>query len=383
MIRFLTAGESHGPALVTIVEGLPAGLEVTPQGFSAELARRRAGYGRGGRMAVEADEVEIVGGIRFGRTLGGPVAVLVRNSEWPQWQKVMSPLSGQPERREVTPRPGHADLAGMLKYDTHDARDVLERASARETAARTVAGHLARRLLSEIGVTVGSHVVAVGPVMASREQMPSPEDLAGVDESPLRTLDPVAEVAMLAEVDLAMQRGDTLGGIAEVLAFGLPAGVGSHTHWDRRLDGILAGALMSIPGVKGVEIGDGFTGAGRPGSEAHDEIEWTAGRFSRATSRAGGIEGGMSTGEPIRARIAMKPLPTLAQPLATVDVDTKLRAAAFKERSDACAVPAAAVVAEEMVALVLADELQRMFGGDTVADLARSMAAYRERLAGF
>jgi chorismate synthase len=271
----------------------------------------------------------------------------------------------------------------MLKYDTHDARDVLERASARETAARTVAGHLARRLLSEIGVTVGSHVVAVGPVMASREQMPSPEDLAGVDESPLRTLDPVAEVAMLAEVDLAMQRGDTLGGIAEVLAFGLPAGVGSHTHWDRRLDGILAGALMSIPGVKGVEIGDGFTGAGRPGSEAHDEIEWTAGRFSRATSRAGGIEGGMSTGEPIRARIAMKPLPTLAQPLATVDVDTKLRAAAFKERSDACAVPAAAVVAEEMVALVLADELQRMFGGDTVADLARSMAAYRERLAGF
>jgi chorismate synthase len=383
MIRFLTAGESHGPALVTIVEGLPSGLEVTPEGLAAELGRRRAGYGRGGRMAVEADEVEIVGGVRFGRTLGGPVAVLVRNSEWPNWQKEMSPLPGHSEKRQATPRPGHADLAGMLKYDTHDARDVLERASARETAARTVAGHLAKGLLGEIGVILGSHVVAVGPVTVTRNQVAAPGDLARVDESPLRTLDPIAEVAMLAEVDRAMERGDTLGGVAEVLAFGLPPGVGSHTHWDRRLDGMVAGALMSIPGVKGVEIGDGFVGAGRPGSEAHDEIEWNAGRFGRVTARAGGIEGGMSTGEILRARIAMKPLPTLAHPLSTVDVETKLKAVAFRERSDTCAVPAAGVVAEAMLAPVLAGEVQRMFGGDTVMDLVRSAGAYRQRLAGF
>jgi chorismate synthase len=383
MLRFLTAGESHGPGLVTIVEGLPAGLEVTVGALASELARRRRGHGRGGRMAIESDALEILGGVRFGRTLGGPVAVVVRNREWPSRQEEMSPAPGGDGADSLTtPRPGHADLAGMLKYDTHDARDVLERASARETAARTVAGFLAKCLLAEAGVSVMSHVVAIGGVRALGPA-PGPGDRALVDASPVRCLDREAGAAMTAEIDRAHQEGDTLGGVVEVLAYGLPAGVGSHVHWDRRLDAMLAGALMSIPGIKAVEVGAGAETAERRGSEAHDEITYGEEGFARVTARAGGIEGGMSTGEPIRVRAAMKPLSTLGRPLGSVDVVTKEAAKAFRERADTCAVPAAGVVAEQMVAWVLAAEMVRMFGGDTVADFTGAVEAYRGRLAGF
>jgi chorismate synthase len=383
MLRFLTAGESHGPGLVTIVEGLPSGLAVHTDALAAELARRRLGFGRGKRMDIEQDDLEILGGVRFGRTLGGPVAVVVRNTEWPRWEEEMSPLPGGEARRAMTaPRPGHADLAGMQKYDTHDARDVLERASARETAARAVAGFLARRLIAEIGVSVVGHVVAIGDVTAQGSR-PGPEDAGRLDASPVRTLDGKAESAMVAAIEAAHADRDTLGGIVEVLAYGLPPGVGSHVHWDRRLDGLLAGALMSIPAIKGVEVGDGFTGAARRGSTAHDEIGYDGSGFTRATGRAGGVEGGMSIGEPLRVRAAMKPLSTLMRPLATVDVTTKEPEQAFRERTDTCAVPAATVVAEHMVAWVLAVETLRMFGGDTIAGYAGAAAAYRDRLAGF
>jgi len=383
MLRYLTAGESHGPGLVTIVEGLPAGLEVRAEGIAAELRRRRHGFGRGKRMGLEQDELEILGGVRFGRTLGSPVAVLVRNTEWPNWQEQMSPEPGEAGKRMTTPRPGHADLAGMLKYDTHDARDILERSSARETAARTVAGYLAKQLLATVGVEVLSHVVSIGEVDVKEGIVPAPGDLDRIDASPVRTLDPEAEERMIAAIEQARDSKDTLGGVVEVLAHGVPAGVGSHVHWDRRLDARLAGALMSIQAIKGVEVGDGFTGARRWGSEAHDEIAYRDGEFTRATDRAGGTEGGMSTGQPLRVRAAMKPLSTLMQPLASVDVDTKEEAGAFRERSDVCAVPAAGVVAEQMVALVLAAEMQRMFGGDTVDDFTASVDRYRTRLAGF
>lgn len=383
MLRFLTAGESHGPGLVTVVEGLPAGLAVSAQALAAELARRRRGHGRGPRMAVEADELEILGGVRFGRTLGGPVAVLVRNREWPRWEEEMSPEPGRASARPLgTPRPGHADLPGMLKYDTHDARDVLERASARETAARTVAGFLAKVLLGEAGVAVVGHVVAIGGVR-SAGPVPGPGDLERVDASPVRCLDPEAEQAMVAAIDRARREQDTLGGVVEVIAYGVPAGLGSHVHWDRRLDGMLAGALMSIPAIKAVEVGDGLTVAEGRGSEAHDEIGFGEEGFTRATGRAGGIEGGMSTGQAIRLRAAMKPLATLARPLRSVDVVSKQAAEAFRERSDICAVPAAAVVAEQVVAWVLAAEMARMFGGDTVGDFRAALAAYRGRLAEF
>jgi chorismate synthase len=382
MLRFLTAGESHGPGLVTIVEGLPAGLAVTRDALAAELARRRLGSGRGRRMQIERDELEILGGIRFGRTLGGPVAVLIRNTEWPKWQTDMSPDPGGTATRRLTaPRPGHADLAGMLKYDTHDARDVLERASARETAARTVAGFLAKVLLAEIGVTVVSHVVAVGDVTAAPGPIPGPGDLDRIDASAVRTLDAEAEAAMVAAIEAAHADRDTLGGVVEVLAHGVPAGLGSHVHWDRKLDARLAGALMSIPAIKGVEVGDGFASGARRGSEAHDEIGGDAAGFTRATGRAGGIEGGMSTGDPIRVRVAMKPLSTLMRPLGTVDVVTKEPEQAFRERTDTCAVPAAGVVAEQMMAWVLADEVHRMFGGDTAADVVAAVDRYRARLA--
>jgi chorismate synthase len=383
MLRYLTAGESHGPGLVTIVEGLPAGLAVDTAGIAAELARRRHGFGRGRRMDLERDELEILGGVRFGRTLGSPVAVVVRNTEWPKWQEQMSPEAGEKGKRMTTPRPGHADLAGMLKYDTHDARDILERSSARETAARTVAGYLAKQLLATVGVEVLSHVVAIGEVDAEPGIVPGPGDLHRVDASPVRTLDPEAEAAMVAAIEKAQEDKDTLGGVVEVLAYGVPAGVGSHVHWDRRLDARFAAALMSIQAIKGVEVGDGFAGARRRGSEAHDEISYDDGEFTRDTDRAGGTEGGMSTGQPLRVRAAMKPLSTLMQPLASVDVDTKEEAAAFRERSDVCAVPAAGVVAEQMVALVLAAEMQRMFGGDTVEDFVAATERYRTRLSGF
>ncbi|MGH8873695.1 MAG: chorismate synthase [Acidimicrobiia bacterium] len=380
MLRFLTAGESHGPGLVTIVEGLPGGLTFRKEDLAAELARRRLGFGRGNRMRLEQDELEILGGVRHGHTLGSPVAVIVRNTEWPRWAEEMSPEPGEPRRAMTSPRPGHADLAGMLKYNTHDARDILERASARETAARTVAGYLAKVLLAELEVAVLSHVVAIGEVTAPDAALPTPADLARIDASPVRVLSPDAEAAMIVAIEAARAERDTLGGVAEVLAYGLPPGIGSHVHWDRKLDGRLAQALMSIPAIKGVEVGDGFESARRRGSTAHDEIFYQDGAFVRETDRAGGTEGGMSTGQPLRVRAAMKPISTVMRPLSTVDVETKDADVAFRERSDICAVPAAGVVAEQMVAIVLAQEVQRQFGGDTVADLRRAWDAYRGRV---
>lgn len=375
MLRFLTAGESHGPGLVTIVEGLPQGIEVTEADIATELARRRHGHGRGARMSIEEDLLEIVGGIRHGRTLGSPVAVLVRNSEWPRWQEVMAVEPGHTATPMTRPRPGHADLAGMIKYGTDDARDILERASARETAARTVAGTLAKRMLGLVGGSVISHVVAIGEI-ASQGRAPAPADLDSIDASPVRCLDSQASAAMVEAIDRAAADKDTLGGVFEVIAHGLPYGLGSHVQHDRRLDGLIAGALMSIPGIKGVGIGDGFESARLRGSEAHDEMQPASGAPMRSSNRAGGIEGGMSNGEPIRARAAMKPLSTLMSPLATVDVASGEPAQAARERSDVCAVPAAAVVGEQMTAWVLACELQRKFGGDTVDELTRAVESF-------
>jgi chorismate synthase len=381
MLRFLTAGESHGPGLVATVEGLPAGLVVSSEGIAAELARRRLGFGRGARMRVEQDELEILAGVRHGKTLGSPVAVIVRNSEWPRFQETMSadPVEDSQESKKLTaPRPGHADLAGMMKYDTRDARDILERASARETAARTVVGYLAKKLLAEIGVQVLSHVVSIGKVKAPETPLPQFEDLAVIDESPVRCFYPQAAAAMIAEIESAKADRDTLGGVVEVLVYGLPSGIGSHVHWDRRLDARLAHALMSIQAIKGVELGDGFESARRRGSEAHDEIFYEDG-FVRHTTRAGGTEGGMSIGGPLRVRAAMKPISTVLKGLQTVDINTKEAEKAFYERSDTCAVPAAGVVAEQMVAIVVAQECPRMFGGDTVDDFRRGSQAYQDR----
>ncbi len=379
MLRFMTAGESHGPGLVTILEGLPAGLEVSGERIVSELARRRMGYGRGNRMAIEQDEIEILGGIRHGHTLGSPVAVIIRNTEWARWSEEMSP-SPAPSRKQVTrPRPGHADLAGMLKYGTDDARDILERASARETAARTVAGTLSKLLLESVGVSVLSHIVAIGQVR-SQGEMPGPGDLQRIDDSPVRCVDPVAEAAMVAAIDDAKTRRDTLGGVFEVLGFAVPPGIGSHVHYDRKLDGQLAAAVMSIPAVKGVEIGDGFDVAGLPGSESHDEILLEDGGLARPTNRAGGTEGGISNGQTVRVRGAMKPISTLMRPLRTVDMTTGEPAEAVRERSDVCAVPAAGVVGEQMVAFVLAAEFQRKFGGDNVDDFVSAVDRYRTSL---
>lgn len=380
MLRFMTAGESHGPGLVTIVEGLPRGLDVSPEQITDELARRRMGYGRGKRMAIERDEIEILGGIRHGSTLGSPVAVLIRNTEWPRWAEEMSPEPA-PSRKQVTrPRPGHADLAGMLKYGTDDARDILERASARETAARTIAGVLGKILLATVGVRVFSHVVSIGPA-ASEGPVPGPEDQDRIDDSPVRCLDPAAEASMIAAIEDAKTQRDTLGGVFEVLGFGVPPGIGSHVHYDRRLDALLAAAVMSIPAIKGVEIGDGFEVAGLPGSKSHDEILFDEGSLQRPTNRAGGTEGGMSNGETIRVRGAMKPISTLMRPLRTVDMSTGDPAEAVRERSDVCAVPAAGVVGEQMVAFVLAGEFQRKFGGDNVDEFVAAFDRYRSGLA--
>lgn len=380
MLRFLTAGESHGPALVTIVEGLPRGVPVDVDGLGAELTRRRHGYGRGRRMSIEQDEIEILGGVRHGRTLGSPVAVLIRNTEWPRWQEIMSPGPGEAGKEVTRPRPGHADLAGMLKYDTGDARDILERASARETAARTVAGYLAKRLLELCGVEILSHVVAIGDVEA-KQAFPGPDELARIDQDPVRCLDPEASRAMIKAIDRASESKDTLGGVFEVVALSVPVGIGSHVQYDRRLDNLLAGAVMSIPAIKGVEIGDGFETASKPGSMAHDEIVRVEGQVGRDTNRAGGIEGGMSNGQPIRIRAAMKPISTLMQPLRTVDMSTGEPDQAVRERSDVCAVPAAAVVGEQMVAFVLAAEYLRKFGGDAADDLVAAVDRYEERIA--
>lgn len=380
MLRFLTAGESHGPGLVTIVEGLPKGLEVGIDGLGVELARRRHGYGRGKRMSIEQDEIEILGGVRHGRTLGSPVAVLIRNTEWPRWQEIMSPGPGDKGKEVTRPRPGHADLAGMLKYETEDARDILERASARETAARTVAGYLAKTFLAVCDVSIVSHVVSIGDIVA-KSTVPCPEDGERIDADPVRCLDPQASRKIVEAIDRAMESKDTLGGVFEVVAHSVPVGIGSHVHYDRRLDGLLAGAVMSIPAIKGVEIGDGFESASVPGSRAHDEIVKVGGVVERATNRAGGIEGGMSNGQPIRVRGAMKPISTLMQPLRTVDMSTGEPDQAVRERSDVCAVPAAAVVGEQMVAWVLASELSRKFGGDTSDELVTVVDGYRKSVA--
>jgi chorismate synthase len=386
VLRYLTAGESHGRGLVAIVEGLPAGLPITVDEISRELARRRLGYGRGPRMRFEQDEVTLLGGVRHGRTLGSPVAIEIANTEWSRsdkWHEEMAVEPGQTRAPLTQPRPGHADLAGMQKYGFTDARDVLERASARETAARVAAGALAKALLRRLSVEIVSHVIQLGSVRSKSDDRPTPADLDRVDASPLRCFDPAAEEAMVEEIKAVAREGDSLGGVAEVLAYGVPVGLGSHVHWDRRLDGLLAQALMSIQAVKGVEIGDGFGLAGRAGSQAHDPIGWDADRrsYRRATTRAGGIEGGMSTGELIVCRVAMKPLATLNRPvLTTVDVVTKQETVSFKERTDVTAVPAMGVVAETMTALVLAGEALRKFGGDSLTEVVRNRDAFAASL---
>jgi chorismate synthase len=389
MLRWLTAGESHGRALLAICEGLPAGVAVATADIAAALARRRAGYGRGARMKFEQDEVQLTAGVRHGRTLGGPVAIRIDNTEWPKWETVMSPdpvpldeLAGQARNAPLTrPRPGHADLAGMQKYGYDDARAVLERASARETAARVALGEVARRFLRQaVGAEIVSHVVAIGPVGAPAGLLPSPQDAERIDADPVRCLDQGASAAMRAEIDAARRDGDTLGGVIEVACFGLPPGLGSHVHWDRRLDGRLAGALMSIQAIKGVAVGDGFETAARRGSQAHDEIEGTDAGIRRATNRAGGIEGGMTTGEPLVLRAAMKPISTVPRALATVDVRTGEPARAINQRSDVTAVPAAGVVAEAMTALILADAVLEKFGGDAVEETARNCENYLKAL---
>lgn len=334
-------------------------------------------------MSLEKDELEILGGVRFGRTLGSPVAVVIRNTEWPKWQEEMAATPGESRRPLQTPRPGHADLAGMIKYDTRDARDILERASARETAARTIVGYLAKQLLAAIDVQITSHVVAIGSVAVASAVLPLPEDQDAIDASPVRTLDEEGAAAMVEEIDRAKADRNTLGGVFEVLVYGLPVGVGSHVHWDRRLDAALAESLMSIQAIKGVELGDGYEMAATPGSAAHDEIYHDGSDFSRKTNRAGGVEGGMSIGGVVRVRAAMKPISTVMRPLDTVNVVTKDAEKAFRERSDVCAVPAAAIVGEQMAAYVVAREMQRKFGGDTIPDLQAAVAAYRRRVADF
>jgi chorismate synthase len=390
MLRYLTAGESHGRALVAVLEGLPSGVPLTSADLARDLARRRLGYGRGKRMRFEEDRLEVLGGLRHGLTLGSPLAIRIDNSEWPKWTEVMSPDPvDDPEATRsgrgaplTRPRPGHADLTGMQKYGFTEARPVLERASARETAARVAAGAAARALLAQVGVAVLSHVVRVGAVATRSRAVPTPADLEEIDASPVRCLDGEAEGRMVAAVDAAKAAGDTLGGVFEVVAHGLPPGLGSYVHWDRKLDARLAGALMSIQAIKGVEVGDGFAAAARPGSRAHDAIVPGEDRPRRRTGRAGGIEGGMSTGEVLRVRAAMKPLSTLVRALDTVDLATGARARAVVQRSDVTAVPAAAVVGEAVVALVLADALLEKTGGDSLAEVRRNLDAYLADLAG-
>ncbi len=385
MLRWLTAGESHGPSLVAILEGLPAHVEVTTDDIADSLARRRLGYGRGARMKFEADELRIVGGVRHGRTQGGPVAIEVGNTEWPKWEQVMSAdpvdqevLDGLARNAPLTrPRPGHADLAGMQKYDFEDARPVLERASARETAARVALGRVASNFLEQaVGAQVVSHVIEIGGVRAPAGLWPAPGDVARLDDDPVRCLDPDTSKLIVERIDQAHKDGDTLGGVVEVVVHGLPPGLGSHVHWDRRLDSRLAGALMGIQAIKGVEVGDGFELAATPGSLAHDEIVPTEEGLRRTSGRSGGTEGGMTTGEVLRVRAAMKPIATVPRALRTVDLSTGEEAVAHHQRSDVCAVPAAGIVAEAMVALVLADAVLEKFGGDSVQETRRNAESY-------
>jgi chorismate synthase len=391
MLRWLTAGESHGPALTAILEGLPAHVEIDSAAIDADLKRRRLGFGRGARQNFEADVVTLLGGVRHGRTQGGPVALTVGNSEWPKWEKVMSPnpideaeLAQLARNAPLTrPRPGHADLVGMQKYAFDDARPILERASARETAARVALGAIARGFLEQaIGARIMSHVLSIGPVAVPEgSSLPTFEQRDLVDENPVRCFDSETSAKMVAEIEDAHSAGDTLGGVIEVLVFDLPPGLGSHTHWDRRLDSRLAGAMMGIQAIKGVEIGDGFTTASRRGSVAHDEIERNSeGVIVRRTDRAGGTEGGMSNGEILRVRAAMKPISTVPRALDTIDTKSGEAAKAINQRSDVCAVPAAGIVAEAMVALVLADAVIEKFGGDSVGETRRNYLSYLENL---
>ena len=382
MLRFLTSGESHGPALTAVVDGMPAGVPISPQEINRELERRQQGYGRGGRMKIERDEAEILSGVRHGRTLGSPVALLIRNRDWENWQQRMSVTPVDPPSQPVTvPRPGHADLAGYLKYGHSDIRNVIERASARETAARVAAGAVAKALLRELGIIVVSHVVQIGPILAKKWSSDAKE-LARLSEASLvRCADPQAEAQMIGVIDHAKSCGDSLGGVFEVIADGVPPGLGSYSQWDRRLDGRLAGAVMSIQAVKGVEIGLGFPVAALGGSHVHDEIGYSDKGFHHRTNNAGGIEGGVSNGEQVVVRAAMKPIPTLLTPLRSVDVETKKDVESRFERSDVCAVPAAAVVGEAMVALVLADAVLEKFGGDSLDEVKRNWRGYMEALA--
>ncbi len=385
MLRWLTAGESHGEALVGIIEGLPAHVPVTRSDIQTSLARRRLGYGRGARMKFEADEVRLLGGVRHGRSLGSPVAIEVANTEWPKWETVMSADPVDPDELEgmarnaplTRPRPGHADIVGMQKYGFDEARPILERASARETAMRVALGTVAAKFLAELGIGLVAHTVAIGGVEAQTPiALPVAADVDALDADPVRCFDPELSAGMVAEIDAAKKAGDTLGGVVEVLAYGLPPGLGSHVHWDRRLDSRLAGALMGIQAIKGVEVGDGFLTTRRPGSQAHDELEVGPEGFRRASNRAGGTEGGMSTGGPLRVRAGMKPIATVPRALSTVDVTTGEAAKANHQRSDVCAVPAAGVVAEAMVALVLAEAVVEKFGGDSVDETKRNLDAY-------
>ncbi len=380
--RFVTAGESHGPGLTAIVEGLPAGLELRPEDIDADLARRQLGHGRGGRMKIEKDRAEVTAGVRHGRTLGSPVAMWIQNRDYQNWEERMNPWPVDAEVEEVhLPRPGHADLAGIQKFGHTDVRNVLERASARETAARVAAGALAKAFLRELGVEVFSHVTRIGTATAPARKSLGPADFEGVDESPVRSLDAEASQAMVAEIDAARKANESLGGEFEVIAFGLVPGIGSHVSWEERLDGRLAQAIVSIQALKGVGIGDGFALTERVGSQAHDEIFWSDERgYHRETNRAGGIEGGMTTGDPVVVVGAMKPLPTLTKPLRSVDTETKEPAQALRERTDSCTVPAAGVVGEAMVALVLAAAYREKLGGDHMDDVRAALRAYEERI---
>ncbi|MCI0155690.1 chorismate synthase [Leifsonia shinshuensis] len=388
MLRWLTAGESHGPELIAVLEGLPAGVPVSLDAVRADLARRKLGYGRGARMKFEQDALDISGGVRHGLSLGSPIALRIGNTEWPKWVDVMSAEPVDPEKLSTgrgaaltRPRPGHADLVGMQKYGFDEARPVLERASARETAARVALGAIARSFLAELGITLVSHTLSIGPVRVPEgAPLPTPADVATLDADPLRCFDPATSERMVAEVDDAHKDGDTLGGVVEVLAYGLPPGLGSHVHWDRRLDGQLAAALMGIQAIKGVEVGDGFLTTTRRGSQAHDELVAEDGTIVRTSDKAGGTEGGMSTGGVLRVRAGMKPIATVPHALRTIDIATSEAAPAHHQRSDVCAVPAAGVVAEAMVALVLANAVLEKFGGDSVTETGRNLRGYLDAI---
>ena len=387
-MRWLTAGESHGPELVAILEGLPAGVPVTTEDVQNALARRRLGFGRGARMKFELDEVSLSGGVRHGLTQGGPVAITIQNTEWPKWEKIMSSDPVDPSELEgaraealTRPRPGHADFTGMQKYGFLDARPVLERASARETAARVALGEVAAKFLKSLGIELVTHTVAIGPISNTELSLPKPSDVNALDQDPVRCLSSSVSAAMVAEIEDCHKAGDTLGGVVETLVYGLPPGIGSYVHWDRRLDSQLAGALMGIQAIKGVEVGDGFETTRRRGSLAHDEIEKDAsGIVHRTSGRAGGIEGGMSTGEILRVRTGMKPISTVPKALATIDVSTGEATKAHHQRSDVCAVPAAGIVAEAMVSLVIANAVLEKFGGDSVAETKRNMQSFLDSI---